>query len=180
MYIVACTLENSTIAYRLHAIDITTGSEPYGPGVLITGSYGGIMLGALSGATHVAGACQATKSSSGFPAQQVEMPLNYVGWVMAYGETTLQQTGVFAHGGQWQLQGGVWHPAVRRRSTVRVTSTCSRVIRLGGGFNGVTDFSESALKLDPANGLRSWIISRSATGNTSTIRISISPVPGRC
>src|SRR5450631_2337383 len=45
MYVVACTLENSTMAYRLHAIDITTGSEPYGPGVLITGSYGGIMLG---------------------------------------------------------------------------------------------------------------------------------------
>jgi hypothetical protein len=41
MYVVACTLENSTMAYRLHGIDITTGSEPLGPGVLITGSYGG-------------------------------------------------------------------------------------------------------------------------------------------
>src|ERR1700732_3205715 len=41
MYLVACTLENSTLAYRLHAVDITTGDEPYGPGVLISGSYGG-------------------------------------------------------------------------------------------------------------------------------------------
>jgi hypothetical protein len=41
LYLVACTLENSTMAYRLHAVDITTGTEPYGPGVLISGSYGG-------------------------------------------------------------------------------------------------------------------------------------------
>ena len=40
LYLVACTLENNTLAYRLHAVDITTGAEPYGPGVLITGSYG--------------------------------------------------------------------------------------------------------------------------------------------
>lgn len=30
MYLVACTLENNTLAYRLHAIDIATGAEPYG------------------------------------------------------------------------------------------------------------------------------------------------------
>src|SRR5581483_10549487 len=40
MYVVACTLENNTLAYRLHAINITTGAEPLGPGVLISGSYG--------------------------------------------------------------------------------------------------------------------------------------------
>ena len=32
MYVVACTLENNTMTYRLHAIDITSGAEPYGPG----------------------------------------------------------------------------------------------------------------------------------------------------
>ena len=36
----AGTLENGTLAYRLHAVDITTGAEPYGAGVLISGSYG--------------------------------------------------------------------------------------------------------------------------------------------
>ena len=41
MYVVACTLESNTLAYRLHAVDITTGAEPFGPGVLISGSYAG-------------------------------------------------------------------------------------------------------------------------------------------
>jgi hypothetical protein len=39
LYLVACTLENGTLAYRLHAVDITTGAEPFGPGVLIAGSF---------------------------------------------------------------------------------------------------------------------------------------------
>src|ERR1700735_595683 len=29
MYLVACTLENGTMAYRLHAVNITNGTEPY-------------------------------------------------------------------------------------------------------------------------------------------------------
>ena len=32
MYVVACDLEGGTMAYRLHALDITTGEEPYGRG----------------------------------------------------------------------------------------------------------------------------------------------------
>src|ERR1700733_1924045 len=39
MYLVACTLENGTMVYRLHAVNIMNGTEPYGPGVVISGSY---------------------------------------------------------------------------------------------------------------------------------------------
>ena len=41
LYAVACTLENSTMVYRLHAIDITSGAVRPGSGVQISGSYGG-------------------------------------------------------------------------------------------------------------------------------------------
>src|ERR1039458_9086618 len=40
LYLVACTLENSTMVYRLHAVNITSGAEPY-PNVVISGSYSG-------------------------------------------------------------------------------------------------------------------------------------------
>ncbi|MGA2190660.1 MAG: choice-of-anchor D domain-containing protein, partial [Steroidobacteraceae bacterium] len=153
MYVVACTLENSTLAYRLHAINITTGAEPYGPGVLITGSYGGIMLGTPYLVQRMSLVLAGNQVVFGFSGMQVEQPLDYVGWVMAYDKLTLLQSGVFASVITGNLQGGVWQsgrpPAVDSSGYVYVftgnTST--------GGWNGVTDFSESALKLDPANGL---------------------------
>ncbi len=153
MYIVACTLENSTIAYRLHAIDISTGSEPYGPGVLITGSYGGIMLGTPYLVQRMSLVLSGNQVVFGFSAMQTEHPLNYVGWVMAYDKQTLQQSGVFATVITGNLQGGVWQsgrpPAVDNTGYVYVFTGNTAT----GGWNGVTDFSESALKLDPANGL---------------------------
>ena len=46
MYVVAGTLENGNMAYRLHGISIFDGTEPYGPGVLIAASYGGMTFDA--------------------------------------------------------------------------------------------------------------------------------------
>src|ERR1039457_2834200 len=41
LYLVACTLENNTMVYRLHAVNITSGTEPYA-NVVISGSYKGV------------------------------------------------------------------------------------------------------------------------------------------
>ncbi len=153
MYVVACTLEGGTMAYRLHAIDITSGTEPYGPGVLITGSYSGVVLNPPYVLQRMSLVIVNGQVIFGFSGQQVEKPLNYDGWVMAYGETTLQQTGVFAPEVNGNLQGGIWQsgrpPAVDSSGYVYVFTGNS----MGGGFNGVTDFSESALKLDSSNSL---------------------------
>jgi len=153
MYVVACTLENSTMAYRLHAIDIATGSEPYGPGVLITGSYGGIMLGTPYLVQRMSLVLTGNQVVFGFAAMQVEHPLDYVGWVMAYDKQTLQQSGVFATVTTGNLQGGVWQsgrpPAVDSSGYIYVFTGNTAT----GGWNGVTDFSESVLKLDPTTGL---------------------------
>ena len=153
LYVVACTVENATMAYRLHAIDITTGTEPYGPGVLITGSYSGIILNAPYMVQRMSLVLASDQVVFGFGAMQVEYPLNYVGWVMTYDKQTLQQSGVFAPVITGNLQGGIWQsgrpPAVDSSGYVYVftgnTST--------GGWNGVTDFSESVLKLDPSHSL---------------------------
>ncbi len=153
MYVVACTLENSTMAYRLHAIDITTGAEPYGPGVLITGSYSGIMLGTPYLVQRTSLVLAGDQVVFGFGAMQVEHPLNYVGWVMAYDKRMLQQTGVFAPVITGNLQGGIWQSgrplAVDSSGYVYVFTGNTAT----GGWNGTTDFSESVLKLDPSHGL---------------------------
>jgi hypothetical protein len=153
MYVVACTLENSTMAYRLHAIDITTGSEPYGPGVLITGSYDGSTLNPHYQLQRMSLALSGNQVVFGFSAMSAERPNNYLGWVMAYDKQTLAQSGVFAPVTTGTLQGGVWQSgrpaAVDSAGYVYVFTGNSQ----GGGYNGVFDFSESALKLDPATGL---------------------------
>jgi PQQ enzyme repeat len=153
LYVVACTLENSTLAYRLHAIDITTGAEPYGPGVLIN---------AIVGADTWRGAYQTQRASLvlsdnqviiGFAAMLSERPGNYLGYVLAYNEQTLVQVGAFSPVITGNLQGGVWQsgrpPAVDSSGYVYAFTGNSH----DGGWNGTDDFSESALKLDPSNGL---------------------------
>jgi hypothetical protein len=154
MYVVACTLENSTMAYRLHAIDITTGAEPYGGGVLITGSYGGNTFDARYQTQRMSLVLSGNQVVFGFGAMEQELAGNYVGWVMAYNKQTLQQSGVFATVATGNGGGGVWQggrpPAVDSAGYVYVFVGNA----YGHGYDGVSNFSESVLKLDPANGLK--------------------------
>jgi Abnormal spindle-like microcephaly-assoc'd, ASPM-SPD-2-Hydin len=154
LYLVACTLENSTLAYRLHAVDITTGAEPYGPGVLISGSYGGSTFDARYQLQRVSLALSGSQVVFGFSAVELEYPGGYVGWVMAYNKLKLQQSGVFATVTTGNRGGGVWQSG---RPPVVDSSGYVYVFVGNGhgccGYDGVNNFSESALKLDPANGL---------------------------
>jgi hypothetical protein len=154
MYVVACTLENSTMAYRLHAIDITAGAEPYGPGVLITGSYGGSTFDAPYQTQRMSLVLSGNQVVFGFGAMVTELAGNYVGWVMAYNKQTLQQSGVFATVTTGSRGGGVWQsgrpPVIDSSGYVYLFVGNA----YGGGYDGVNNFSESVLKLDPANGLK--------------------------
>jgi len=153
MYVVACTLENDTMAYRLYAIDITTGSEPYGPGVLITGSYGAATFDARYQTQRVSLVLADNQVILGFGAIQSEHLQSYTGWVMAYSKTTLQRSGIFASepGGD---NAGIWHsgrpPAVDPAGYVYVFTGNAHD---ANGYDGVNNFSESVLKLDPSQGL---------------------------
>ncbi|HLZ99212.1 MAG TPA: hypothetical protein VKP66_14835, partial [Steroidobacteraceae bacterium] len=159
LYVVACTLENSTMAYRLHAIDITTGSEPYGPGVLISGSYGNVTFNARYLTQRLSLALAGSPANQvvfGFGAMEQESNSigNYVGWVMAYDKLTLRQTGAFATVSTGNGGGGVWQsgrpPAVDSTGDFYVFSGNG----WGNGYDGVNDFSESVLKFDVSNGLK--------------------------
>jgi Chitobiase/beta-hexosaminidase C-terminal domain len=155
MYLVACTLEGGTMVYRLHAVDITNGTEPY-TNVVISASHGGVTFDAAHQTQRASLALSDGQVVFGFAAVEAETndEGGYTGWVLAYNEQTLAQSGAFATvttGGT--LGGGVWQsgrpPVVDSAGFVYVFTGNGYT----SGYNGVSNFSESVLKLNPANGL---------------------------
>jgi len=158
LYLVACTLENSTMVYRLHAVNITTGAELIvAGGTVISGSYNGSTFVATGQTQRVSLALSGNQVVFAFGAMEEEASDigGYVGWVMAYKKTTLVQSGVFATVTTGNRGGGVWQSG---RPPVVDSSGYVYVFAGNGygccGYDGVNNFSESALKLDPANGLK--------------------------
>jgi len=155
LYAVAATLESNSIVYRLHAIDITTGVPRTGSGVVIAGSYGSLTFGSRSLWQRPSLVLSGNHIVFGFGSLEAESTANpYVGWVMAYDKTSLAQTGIYATVTTGNGGGGVWQsgrpPAVDASGFVYVFTGNA----YGGGYDGVGDFSETVLKLDPANGLK--------------------------
>jgi hypothetical protein len=154
MYLIDCTLEDNTLAYRLHAVDISTGTEPFGP-VLISGTYGDATFDARYQTQRVSLALSGDQVVFAFGAMELEYAGGYSGWVMGYDKSTLEQTGAFATATTGGQGGGVWQSG---RPPV-VDSLGYVYVFVGNGYNetgydGVNNFSESALKLDPANGMK--------------------------
>ena len=162
MYLVACTLENGTMVYRLHAVNIMNGTEPYGPGVVISGSYSVTVSGSPVTSTfdaryqlqRVSLVLVGDQVVIGFGPIELEYPGGYIGWMMTYNKTTLQQSGIFATVPVGSGGGGLWQSG---RPPV-VDSSGYVYVFVGNaytnGYDGVNNFSESVLKLDPANGLK--------------------------
>jgi hypothetical protein len=156
LYAVACTLENDTLVYRLHAIDILTGALRPRSGVVISGSHGGMSFDARTQWQRISLVLSGTNVVFGFGALEAESTAHlYSGWVMAYDKSTLAQTGVFATETIGNGGGGVWQsgrpPAVDTSGNVYVISGNAFDI---GGYDGVHNFGQSVLKLNPAEGLR--------------------------
>jgi hypothetical protein len=153
MYVVACTLENGTMAYRLHAVDITDGSEPYGPGVLIADDRAGATFDARYLTQRTSLVLAKNQVIIAFGGMQSETDQPYTGWVMSYDKVTLQQSGSF-NTVTPNTAGGVWQsgrpPAVDAAGDVYVFVGNAEG---SAGYDGSSSFSESVLKLDPSQGL---------------------------
>jgi len=154
MYLVACTLESDAMVYRLHAIDIRSGAEPLGPGVVISGSYGGLNFDARYVTQRVSLVLADNQVVFAFGPVELEYAGGYTGWVMAYDKTTLKQSGIFATITTGDNGGGVWQSG--RPPVVGGSGDVFVFVGNGytGGYNGTTNFSESVLKLNPAKGLK--------------------------
>jgi hypothetical protein len=155
LYAVASTLENNTLVYRLHAVDITTGVPRTGSGVVISGAYKGMTFNSSTQWQRPSLVLSGNNVVFGFSAIELESTANlYSGWVMSYDKTSLAQTGIFATVTTGNGGGGVWQSG---RPPVVDSSGYVYVFTGNGwsgiGYDGVNNFSESVLKLDPANGL---------------------------
>lgn len=154
MYLIACTLEGNTMVYRLHAVDITSGATRPGSGVKISATYGGSTFDGRYQTQRVSLALSGNQVVFGFGAVEEEYAGGYVGWMMAYDKTTLTQSGVFATVTTGNRGGGVWQSG--RPPVVDSAGFVYAFVGngYGNGYDGVNNFSESVLKLDPTSALR--------------------------
>ena len=157
LYLVACTLESGTMVYRLHAVNITSGAELIvAGGTVISGSYGGSTFVSTGVTQRVSLVLSGNQVVFGFGALEDEsyQCRGYVGWVMAYNKATLVQSGIFAPMSTGNRGGGVWHSG--RPPVVDSSGYVYVFVGNGSGgiaYDGVNNFNESALKLNPASGL---------------------------
>jgi hypothetical protein len=158
LYLVASTLENGSIVYRLHAVNIATGTEPY-PNVVISGSANGQTFNARNQWQRASLVISGSQVVIAFgPFQEEDGNPGYSGWVMAYNKATLKQSGIFSTQGN-PRGGSVWQsgrPPVVDGSGYVYVLTANGYYNSNGannGYDGISNFSESLLKLDPANAL---------------------------
>ena len=155
LYAVACTVENNTLVYRLHAIDITSGALRPGSGVVISGTYKSVTFDARNQWQRLSLVLVGNNVVIGFSALEAESTANlYSGWIMTYNKSTLAQSGAFAVVTTGNGGGGAWQsgrpPVVDASGNVYLITGNGYS---GGGYDGVNNFGESVLKLNPANGL---------------------------
>jgi hypothetical protein len=147
LYVVAKTKEGGGYAQRLHALDLATGGEKFGgpveisaPGFtpLLENQRPGLLL--LSGVVYIAWASHCDDGQ-------------YHGFVMGYDAQTLAQTAVFNASPKGQAA-SIWQsgmgPAADENGNIYVVTG-------NGSWDGVSNFSESFLKLNaPGLDLADW------------------------
>ncbi len=158
LYVVAMTKENGTIAHRLHALDITTGSEKFGGGKKIQASVPGTALPNDGKGNLI--------FSSVLENQRAALLLNdnvihiafgsfcdfgdHHGWQMTYDAKTLTQLGAFSatptgtEGGIWQSGGGPAADAYGNVYTITGDGTFN-------GDSGGRNFGNTFLKFSGAS-----------------------------
>jgi len=162
IYLVARTMEvsGSTTNYvaRLHALDITNGTEKFGGPTVIQASVPGSGQGSSGGTLTFSSFFQNQRSSLVLANGSVifswashEDEYDWHGWVMAYNAKTLQQTSVFCSTPNGQ-NAGMW---MSGRAPV-VDSSGNLYYATGNGdWDGVSSFGDSIIKLSTTGGVLS-------------------------
>jgi hypothetical protein len=175
IYFVTNTRDADHITFRIHAVDATTGAERSGSPQIITGSYNGttfnpatqnqrtsLTIANKGGAGHVIVAFGSHEDND-----------VYSGWVMAYNKSTLAQTGVInvatsiTSTSGWtgtKSAGAIWQsgrpPVVDTDGYVYLFTgngpswSPSSLADRQKTADGVYNFCESVIKLDPSQALK--------------------------
>src|SRR5437763_4897889 len=139
LYVVAETLENNNVVYRLHALSVITGKEQGGSPVVINASgwqpmeqnqRPGLLL--ANGNVYIA-----------FGSHGDVQP--YHGWIFAYSAASLAQVGV------WNVtptasEGAIW---MAGSGLAADSSGDIYAMTSNGNWNGTSNFSDSFVKLSP-------------------------------
>ncbi len=153
MYVVAKTNENGTVYHRLHALDVTTGVEKFGPAVAIEGTFTAtdgtkVTFNSLHAMNRPALLLDKVLLNTGiiyiaFGSNGCNDSSH--GWMLAYDATTLEPLGIYNTAPKKGL-GSIWHsgsgPATDADGNVYVSTA-------EADFNAPTgqDFGSSVLRL---------------------------------
>jgi hypothetical protein len=152
IFALAKTLENGAYVFRLHSLSLTTGADVVAPSVIsasVSTNSGTLQFNPAVQMQRPAlllenGAVYVAFGSNGCDTY------SYHGWLLAYDETTLQQTGVFVdtpngtQGAIWQAGGG---PAADTDGTIFFATANGTFDANTGG----SDYGDSILHLSPAS-----------------------------
>jgi len=171
IYIEAKTKEAGVYVHRLHALDVTTGSERANfnsPVVIVATNYPGVGSGDNDGAGHVLWNPMREHNRPALALLNGNIYIAYAshgdntpyhGWLFAYNATNvLQQTSVYnatpngGLGGFWQGGGG---PAIDASGNIYLMTGNGSFNATGATFDPQTNnFAMSALKISTTNGLK--------------------------
>lgn len=158
LYVLAVTEENGTVVHRLHALDITNGSEKFGGPVVIQASVTGTGAGSSGGQVAFQAEIQLQRSALLLSKGMVYIAWAsyndigaYHGWVMAYDAGTLKQTAVWNDTPNGN-DGGIWMAGCG----LSADSDGNIYVVTGNGTydasSGGKDYGDSFVKLTLNNG----------------------------
>ena len=159
MYVVAETYESSNAIFRLHALDITTGSEKFSGPVVIQGSVAGTGMGSSNGSLVFQPLAHWQRPGLLLTQGNVYVAFGshhdippYHGWVFGYSASTLQQTAISCLSPNSDAS-GVWQGGVG----LAADANGFIYLQSGNGLmdvnTGGIDYGDSVVKLNPASGL---------------------------
>ncbi|MBZ5680852.1 MAG: pyrrolo-quinoline quinone [Acidobacteriia bacterium] len=161
LYVVAATKEKGSYFQRLHALDVTSGTEKFGGPVVIQATVPGTGWGSLNGKIAfdplrnnqraalllMNGVIYIAWASHG-----LENQLAYHGWVIGYNENTLAQVAAYAVTPNGK-QGGIWESGCG----LAADAQGNIYFMAGNGTfdadSGGSDYGESYVKLSTTTGL---------------------------
>ncbi|MBV9072650.1 MAG: hypothetical protein JOZ10_03380, partial [Acidobacteria bacterium] len=152
MYVVSSQDAGNGAFFRLHALDITTGTERSGSPVLVTASVKGTNKDSVNGILGLSSSClQRTALLLNRGTLYFGFSACGGGWLLAYNASSREQTGALNTSpnkdgyGQFGGAGGVWMggggPAGDDNGYAYVTTG-------NGPYDGSTSWADSVLKLD--------------------------------
>jgi hypothetical protein len=152
LYVISAQQAASSTSFRLHALDLITGTEKFGGPVAITASVPGTNSDSVNGVLSLTTSC-VQRAALLLADNTVFAGFGdcHSGWLLAYDAQTLAQTGVFNMSpnidgyGKFGGAGGVWMggagPAADSSGNIYVTTG-------NGPYDGLTSFGDSLMKFN--------------------------------